>query len=875
MSSEGNGRPQNVYAATETSTGGGLDTAALGPRFLRGDVLANRFEIVRFLARGGMGEVYEAQDRLLQNSRVALKTILPKSALEPEARLRLKKEVMLAREVTHPNVCPIYDLFECEQPQSTCFLTMKLVSGETLGQRLRRPPAISLREALLIVRQLCGALRAAHAAGVVHRDLKPGNIMLQGTAATLKAIVTDFGIALEYEPDRTVSINAHLVGTPGYIAPEVLAGEPATPASDLYALGVVLHEIFTGDKPANMSGEAVFRPTETQNKDIPPWCLRLITGCLDKAPETRMREFQRVIEYLGLDETVPAEKLQKYRMSRRKLLGIGAAATAAVAGAVLWRDDAWENILHPLPRRRFVAVIGFPPPSDPRVKPLVQGVIDAIETELSRAEAFDRDLYVMAPSVHGAAELPTLHHVRDSSGANLALTARGSLSGDRFHVLLQVLDSTTSAILRVRQIVTSEVEIQSSVRRAVVAAADLLDVRLRRSSTEQPSFATSSEQAYKSFQTAEDLMKQPNDAGLDKAMDNYRAALEADPKYAIAYARLAKAFCRYFSLHGDPAALELARRNAEKGLKLNPNLIEGHTALSSYYDYDGVKDKALDEIATALALDPTNARTLYFQAQIYWRMNRRSDAEEIYHRILEQRPNYWLAYNELGCVLEEQGRYREALAKFRSETLVNPRTYLGFANVGDIYFKLGDSEQARQNYEKSLDRSPNEYAFAGMGALLRAAGNYGGALPYQLKATQISPSDDVNWLNLGDCYQSLHKEKQARDAYLRAKKEVEGVLALDAENFSAWFRLALYNLETNQPGDQLKLLAKAAQPDSLDLDTQVIEARIYELLGERQQAMAVLGKCFAKGLTNIEIAYIPDFQALKKDPAFAKLISGR
>jgi tetratricopeptide (TPR) repeat protein len=870
MSAEPNGI-QSCYTETEVSGGSGDQAATLPPQFQTGDVLDGRFEIVRFLARGGMGEVYEAKDRLLHNSRVALKTIGSRSALDPEARRRLKEEVMLAREVTHPNVCPIYDVFECEQPVSACFLTMKLLRGETLAQRFARGQPLSHTEALIMIRQLCSALSAAHAARVVHRDLKPGNIFLQGSEAALKTVVADFGIAFEYKPDRTVTVPWHIAGTPGYIAPEVMAGEAATPASDLYSLGVVLHEVITGHKPAAASAQDTLSFEELEKQKFPVWCLRFIAGCLDANPQVRQREFDRAIDHLGLDETLPSGSAEHFRFSRRKLLRMGTAAASTLAGVLLWEERA--KILHPLPRKRFVALIEFPPPSDRHVSPLVQGVIEAIESALSRAEAFDRDLCVMAVrSVKETALGAALRAVRDSSGANLALAAHGKLNGNNFHLTLTLLDSSTSAVLRRRELVTSQSEIQSSARAAVAASAALLNVHLRANSPDQPSFATTSEQAYKSFQTAEDLMKQPNDAGLENAMESYRDAVNADPGYAIAHARLAIAYCRYYALHGDPAALELAKRNAEKGLKLDPRLVDGHVALSGYYDWSGNKQAALNEIAKALALDPTNPRTLFWQAQIYRRMRRWSDAEEIYKRIIDQRPNYWVAYNDLGFVLNAQGRYREAIEAFRSETVVNPHSYLAFSNLGDLCFKLGDSAEAKWNYHKSLELSPNEWAYSGLGEVLRAEANYAGALPIQLHAVELNPSNDVNWLDLGDCYASLKQEKQARDAYLRAKKQVEASLQQDPTDAGAMLRLALYDLKTNQPGDPIAVIAKA-NTGSLDLDSQVIEIRIFVLLGKHDRAIALLGQCFEKGLTRIEIAAIPDFQALKKDVAFSRLVA--
>ncbi len=185
-------------------------------RFHPGDMLAGRFVIIRFLGRGGVEEVYEAEDRFLQGARIALKTILDEGATEPNARSRLEQEVLLARQITHPNVCPVYDIFYCSETEGCpCFLTMKLVEGETLDHRLRRLGRMPMEDAVLVLRQVTSALYAAHQAGVIHRDLKPGNIMLEGSGPGVKAIVTDFGLARAHERTAaTTATGIHVWGTP-------------------------------------------------------------------------------------------------------------------------------------------------------------------------------------------------------------------------------------------------------------------------------------------------------------------------------------------------------------------------------------------------------------------------------------------------------------------------------------------------------------------------------------------------------------------------------------------------------------------------------------------------------------------------------------
>jgi tetratricopeptide (TPR) repeat protein len=407
--------------------------------------------------------------------------------------------------------------------------------------------------------------------------------------------------------------------------------------------------------------------------------------------------------------------------------------------------------------------------------------------------------------------------------------------------------------------------------RAVHAAADLLNVQLHGNPGAPALGSSSSPEAYAAFQNAQALMKQSNDAGLEKAVESYKAALESDPGYATAYAQLALAYCRLYSLRGDPAAIDMARRNAEAGLRLDPQLIGGHLALSSVYSSKGQKQEALGEIGKALAIAPKDPKILFFQAQYYRRLNLWPDAERIYRRILEERPNYWLAYNDIGFVLNAQGRYQEALQAFRSATLAAPRSALAFNNVGGILLKLGDFRGAKQNFQQSLDLKPSDLAYSSMATVLRAQGRPAEALAFCLKAVDAKPSDDQNWMELGDCYEALPAHAgEARAAYLRGATELQPVLSMNPDDRDALIRLALYRLKTHQ-GDVAGLLRKAGNSGSGDLDSKVVEARVFELLGNRKQAITILGECFAKGLTIFEISFITDLQALRKDPAFRSI----
>lgn len=255
-------------------------------RFLPGAMLGDRYRIVAMLGRGGMGEVYRADDLSLGQP-VALK-FLPEAALRNEDALeRFRNEVRMARQVSHPNVCRVYDLGEVG---GHLFLSMEYVDGEDLGCLLRRIGRVPPDKALEIGRKLCAGLAAAHEKGVLHRDLKPGNVMLDGRGQVL---ITDFGLAGMANQIEGVEVRS---GTPAYMAPEQLAGKEVTVRSDIYSLGLLLYEVFTGKRPfeADTLADLVQARSSTSPanpstlvRELDPAVERVILRCLEPEPWQR------------------------------------------------------------------------------------------------------------------------------------------------------------------------------------------------------------------------------------------------------------------------------------------------------------------------------------------------------------------------------------------------------------------------------------------------------------------------------------------------------------------------------------------------------------------------------------------------------------
>ncbi len=259
-----------------------------GRGFAPGSLVAERYRVASLLGRGGMGEVYAADDLKL-GQRVALK-FLPSERLQSSTwREQFYAEVRMARQVTHPNVCRVYDVGESD---GRLFLSMEFVDGEDLASLLRRIGRLPDDKAVEIAQQLCAGLAAAHRSGVLHRDLKPANVMIDGRGI---ARITDFGLAIAAAEADNKSGPA---GTPGYLAPELFEGQPASVQSDLYALGLVLYELFTGKRAFQADSLAEFLRKQTQTNPKPPSEIvknfdpsveRIILRCIDRDPAQRPR----------------------------------------------------------------------------------------------------------------------------------------------------------------------------------------------------------------------------------------------------------------------------------------------------------------------------------------------------------------------------------------------------------------------------------------------------------------------------------------------------------------------------------------------------------------------------------------------------------
>jgi len=323
--------------------------------FFDGEIILGRFQVVRHLGTGGMGEVYEAKD--LELGRIALKTIRLQIAASPRAFERFRQEVMLARKVSGPQVCRIHELFlipETTSRPATAFLTMEYLGGISLSDKLLKDGTLPLNETLRIALDICEGLRLIHQQGIVHRDLKPSNIMLCERNGLSHAVLMDFGLALaaalDYSDPQEVTspapssrtMTGSVAGTPAYMAPEQFEGKPLTPATDIYALGIVLYQLLTrrhpypANTPAGVAMRRLRRPLlpSAIRRELPRHWDRVIERCLEDEPSERFQSAEQVAKALKASPF----NFENLRNDRPWVLRL---ASAPILTAIVWGIFHW------------------------------------------------------------------------------------------------------------------------------------------------------------------------------------------------------------------------------------------------------------------------------------------------------------------------------------------------------------------------------------------------------------------------------------------------------------------------------------------------------------------------------------------------------
>jgi len=627
-----------------TASGYSFDARAtqdrLSPRissFVKGELLAGRFRIVRFVARGGMGEVYEAEDTEL-NERVALKTIRFEFAEEDRSAERFKREIQLARKVTHLNVCRTFDVFRHidthpdGRTTETMFVSMELLAGETLRDRIRRGGKMTESEALPLVEQMAAGLDAAHRVGVVHRDFKSSNVILvpsENSPGGVRAVITDFGLAHGLVPSGlSLTGTQEVVGTPAYMAPEQLNGGAITPATDIYALGVVMFEMLTGavpfntDNPLSTALKRLSEPAPSPRVHVPsvdPGWESGILRCLEREPSERFARTDELIKVLKGDEVLlPKRRARKSAANDKKRIYVAAAAAVLLIlcalGYVGYKHDFWRaqqtSKLTPATEkaRTSVAILGFQNLSGQEsANVLGEMLADSLWSQLdtdqirfiqpSRVDEMRQSLGIR--DISESLNKEQVGKIAKYLGTDVLVTGSYRVTGApdqsivdwNIHLIRTADDESVGSI----QATGKESELNSMAVRAGKLVRARLGVELNASEESRVDASLSANSdALKYFSEAREKLRNFEVLGATKLLQK---SVDADPPFAQAHSALAEAW-------SDLGYDSRAQDEAKKALDLSTKLSTEARGLVSgrYFEMSRDWTKAIEQYSSLWTL---------------------------------------------------------------------------------------------------------------------------------------------------------------------------------------------------------------------------------------------------------------------------------
>ncbi len=844
-------------------------------------LIAGRFRILRHVGHGGMGDVYEAEDLELHD-RVALKTIRPPLSSDSRAIEQFKREILLGKRITHPNVCRVHDLGSerCSDGTEIVFLTMQFLEGESLSARIKRG-RLSDAEARPIVRDLAAALAAAHRAQVVHRDFKSGNVMLVPGAERPVAVVTDFGLARSLNrAGPSLANSGAIAGTVDYMAPEQIRGGTVGAAADIYAFGVVICEMLTGRRP--FAGDSAVqialqhlhdpppRPSQFV-PDLDPAWEGVILRCLKKAPEERFASVEDVAA--ALEPGAPAVN-DSTSAIRRSLVTFAVAALLILALVLLpWRK--WTAGSNLLPAQKRIAVLKFGDiGGDALTAAFRDGLMEVLTSKLTGLEQFRNSLSVIPAADVRKEKIESAGEARRDFGANLVITGSVARSGSVIRLIVNVIDADRLRQLRSREMTISESDPLAMQDGVTQQVADLLDLELhpeeQRRSAEG---STPVPGAYDFYLQGQGYLLAGR-GSIDQSIVEFRHALDLDPKYALAYAGLGEAYWRKYGSTEERHWVDDAWAQARRAVELNPRLAATHLTLAILNGGTGHSADAIRECREAIRIDPTSHQAYAELAHALEQSGNTQEAEATLRKAIELRPDYWNNYLRLGSFCFRHGRYHDAETLYRRVIELVPDNPAGYTNLGVICHLQGRESEAEQALRKSLQLKPTPQASSNLATVYFFEGRYADAVPVLEQLVAAGTRNYVIWGNLGDAYRwAPGYADKAPAAFRTAIGLIEQALAVNPRDSDALSSRALYEAKLGRIGPALAFTGKALAAASDDKNVLFGAAIVYEIAGKRQDALAYLDMAKRGGYSTNEIAAEPELRKLRADPRYGGLLA--
>jgi len=673
-------------------------------KLTRGTTLASRYEVIEELGRGGMGKVYRVLDKKIEEE-VALKLLNPEIGVDEKTIERFRNELKFARKISQRNVCRMYDLSEEE---GTHFITMEYVPGEDLKSTIRRMGQLSVGKAIFIAKQVCDGLSEAHQLGVVHRDLKPQNIMIDKKG---NARIMDFGIARSLEV-KGLTDTGMMIGTPEYMSPEQAEGRDVDLRSDIYSLGIILYEMvtgrvpFEGDTPLSIALKhkvEIPRNPKEINDQIPEDLSRVILICMEKDKEKRYKRTEEILSELKkIEKGLPTTEriVPKRKPEAEKIVEI-----------------EWEN---------SIAVLPFADLSQEKDQEyFCDGMTEDIITKLSRIGELkvisrtsvmrykntDKDIKEIGRELGVATILEgTIRKEKDKIRASAELIN----VEDGFHLWADTYDRKLESVF----------EVQDDVSKAI---ADALKVKLTPETIEalktgRPKNIEAYEYNLKGihFIDSKYIISQ-REEDFETAIKMFRKATEIDPNYALAYGGLGWAYQHHYQITGKKKDIRLVLKNCEIAYELDPNLAQTNVAIAWVFYAQGEYDKAYQSYKKALEINPNIPALNHVIAFFFRSLGLLHQAIEYTTRNIELDPFFLPSHSLRARCLMYLGVFEKAAISIEKALEIEPDNFWSLLDQSILFIMKKKYDRAEGLLTRAEETNPGNSSVQFYKALLFAA----------------------------------------------------------------------------------------------------------------------------------------------------------
>ncbi len=729
----------------------------------RGSTFAGRYEIIEELGKGGMGRVYRVEDKKIKQE-IALKLIKPDIASDKKTIERFKNELTTARTIRHKNVCAMFDLGE-EKGQH--YITMEYISGEDLKGSIRRFGHLPIGKSISIAGQICEGLAEAHNLGVVHRDLKPNNIMIDKDG---NARIMDFGIARSIR-EKGITGSGIMIGTPEYMSPEQVEAKDVDQRSDIYSLGVILFEMLTGRLPFEADtplAVAMKHKSETPpeprsiNPQVPADLSRLILRCLEKAREKRFQSAEGLLSELGkIEKGIPTTDraiLRKKPLTSREItvqfslklkkLFMPALALIAVAviGIAIWKLLPEKEAAPPAKIENSIAVVSFENQTGEKAFDYLQKVIpNLLITNLENSGYFyvvtwERMRDLLKQMGKGDVEFIDQDlgfEICRREGVRAIVLGTYAKAGEVFVTDVKVLDvdskkslkSTTARGQGVDSVLLTQID---ELSKRIVEGVGLSAQKIGSTQWDIAEVTTSSLEAYNAFIQG---MESYDKFYFGNAQQHLEKAVKLDSSFAIAYLYLASCYSYLKGGEAQNEAIENAKKYAHRASEKEKLYIEAKYAGS----IEKNPEKRFTLLQELVAKYPQEKQALLSLAGIYRAKNQFPEALQAINRVLDLDPDHGSALNIAAFTYADMGNFEKAAEYFKRYISVSPGEPNPFDSLGELYFRMGRLDDAVASFKQAMAIKPDFGSELGISLVFGVKGNYVEAMSWIDQLIQNTP----------------------------------------------------------------------------------------------------------------------------------------